>query len=63
MSFTKFLKISQVAMKDIFSCLVSVDLFLPYVIILENKSDAVGIKSLVLRVHCALRKSFENINP
>lgn len=54
MSFTKFLKISQVAMKGFFSFLVSVDLFLPYVIILENKSDAVGIKSLILRKHRAL---------
>ena len=63
MSFTKILKISQVAMKGFFSCLVSVDLFLPYVIILENKSDAVGIKSLILRKHRALRRSSENINP
>ena len=37
-------------MKGIFSCLVTVALFLPCAIILENKRDALGIKPLIFRV-------------
>ena len=44
-----------------FSCLVSVALSLPST--LEKKSDALGIKSLILRVHLAIQRSSENIDP
>ena len=37
--------------------LVSITLFPPCAIILENKSEALGIKSLTLRVRLAIRRS------
>ena len=39
---------------NFFSCLVSVALFPLFAIIFENKSDVLGIKSLILRVHLAI---------
>ena len=62
-SFTKFLKNIWVTMKGLFSCLVRVALLSPCAIILENKSEALGIKSLVLREHLVIRRSSENIGP
>ena len=50
-------------MKDFFSYLVSVALFPPGATILEKKSDALGIKSLTYRVHLAIGRSSENIEP
>ena len=49
--------------KPFFSCLISVVLLPPCVIILENKSDALGIKSLILIVQLISRRSSENIDP
>ena len=49
--------------KDVFSSLVSAALFPPFVIILENKLDALGRKSLILRVQLAIQKSSENMDP
>ena len=63
MNFTKFLKNRWVTIKSFFSCLISVALFPSYAVILENISDALGIKSLILRVHLAMRRSSENIDP
>ena len=50
-------------MKDLFSYFVSFALFLPVTIILENKSGALGVKSFILRVHLAIRRSSEKIDP
>ena len=63
MSFTKFLKNSRVTIKGIFKlfgCLVV--LFPPCAIILENKSDAQGMKSLLLRMYLVTRRTPENID-
>ena len=50
--------------KAFFSFLVSAALFAPFVIILENKSEALCKKPLILRVQLAIRKSYtENIDP
>ena len=38
-------------------------LFPPCDTILENNSDALGIKSLILRVYLAIQRSSENIDP
>ena len=43
--------------------LASAALFPPFAIIPENKSEAVGRKSLFLRLQLAIRKSSENIDP
>ena len=40
--------------------MTSVTLFPPCTIILENKSDPRGIKSLIFKVHLAIRRSSEN---
>ena len=45
------------------SQLFSVALLPPCAIILESKSNALGIKSLIFRVHLATRTSFENTDP
>ena len=47
----------------LFGCLVNVALFPPCVIIFENKSDALSIKLLILRVHLAIQRGSENIDP
>ena len=49
--------------KTFFSFLVSAALFLSFALILENKSEALSRKSVILRVQLAIRKSFENITP
>ena len=49
--------------KHFFSCLVSAVLFLACAIILENKSDALGIKLLILQVHLPIQRSSGNIDP
>ena len=49
--------------KAFFSFLVSAALFLSFALILENKSEALSRKSVILRVQIAIRKSFENITP
>ena len=43
--------------------LVSVSLFPPCVIILEDISDALGIKSLILKVHLGMRRRSKNTDP
>ena len=48
--------------KTFFSCLVSVALFPSCAIILENKLDSLGRKSLVLRVDHAVGRISENID-
>ena len=63
MSFTKFLKNSWVMMNGFFSYLGSVALFPPGAIICENESDALVVKSLIYRVHLAIRGSSENMEP
>ena len=63
MSFTKFLKNIWAMLEGLLYFLVSVALFPPYAIILENKSEALGRKSIILRMHLAIRKSSENIDP
>ena len=49
--------------KVFFSFLVGAALFPPFSLILENKSEAAGRKSLILKAQLAIRKSFENIDP
>ena len=49
-------------MKGIFCCLVSA-LFPPCAIILENESDALDIKWLIIRLHLAIPKSSEKTDP
>ena len=64
MSYTKFLKRSWVTMKVFFfGCLVIDCLFPPCAIILENKSDALGINSSIPTVNLAIRRSSKNIDP
>ena len=54
-------KFGQVS-KVFFSFLASDTLFPPFAVIPENKSEAVGRKSLFLTVQLAIRKGSENID-
>ena len=47
--------------RPFFSCLVGVALFPLCAIILENKLNDLGIKSLIFRVHLAIRRGSENL--
>ena len=63
MSFTKFLEKIWATLDDLFSFLARAALFPPFAIIPGNKSQAVGRKSLFLRVQLAIQKSSTNISP